>query len=325
MKNAIVFGGAGFIGYYLSSRLARDEVRVTICDNLSRGKLDIELAALLQKKNVTFLELDLASPEQVAAVDFSSYDSVFHLAAVNGTKYFYEKPHEVLRVNLLSLLNVLDALGRSGYAGKLVWTSSSETYAGGYSLGAVPIPTPESVPLVVNDIYNPRFSYAASKIAGESLALNYSRTFGLDVTIIRPHNIYGPRMHQEHVIPEFCLRAVRREDPFTVYGGAETRAFCYVDDFVDGIVAAAGYHGERSEIVNLGNDSEEIDIETLARRTIAVAGYDAALDIKPAAAGSVKRRCPDISKARRLLGFEPRVSLEEGLRMTYDWYARSLA
>lgn len=314
----LVTGGAGFIGYHLARRLADRENTVVVSDNLSRGAQDAVFAQLLQRGNVSFVRGDLTDGEGLRGLG-EGYDLVYHLAAVNGTRNFYEVPHLVLRNNLLSLVNVLEWL-RSGGGAKLVWASSSEVYAGTVSLGQAPIPTPEDVALTIQDISNPRFSYAASKIAGESLCLHYAEAYGLPVTVVRPHNIYGPRMGHDHVIPQFISRILRRDDPFQVFGGEQSRTFCFVDDMVQGLELAAGSTAAEGEIVNLGNDREEVRIIDLAERMFDLFGFHPRVDEVPAPAGSVHRRCPDITKARRLFGYSPEVSLEVGLPRTYDSY-----
>jgi nucleoside-diphosphate-sugar epimerase len=314
----LVTGGAGFIGYHLARRLADQENAVVVSDNLSRGAEDSGFAELLRRGNVTFVRGDLTDAEELRGLG-DGYDLVYHLAAVNGTRNFYEVPHLVLRNNLLSLVNVLEWL-RSGGGARLVWTSSSEVYAGTVSLGQAPVPTPEDVALTIEDISNPRFSYAASKIAGESLCLHYATAYGLPVTVVRPHNIYGPRMGRDHVIPQFISRILRREDPFRVFGGEQSRAFCFVDDMVRGLELAAALEAAAGEIVNLGNDLEEVHIIDLAERMFDLFGFHPRVEEVPAPAGSVHRRRPDITKARRLLGYSPEVSLEVGLPRTCDSY-----
>lgn len=320
MKKFLILGGAGFIGFHLAKHLIEEGRRVTICDNLLRGKLDNELTALLEEHGIKFINLDLTRKETLKGLDLGDYECIFHLVAINGTKYFYEIPHEVLRVNILSLLNFLDLMKETNYLGKFIWTSSSEVYAGSSKVGSIPIPTPEDVPLAIANVFNPRFSYAASKIAGELLCINYARTFGFDLTMVRPHNIYGPRMHQEHVIPEFILRIVGKEDPFKIFGGKQTRAFCYINDFVEGLILIAQSPETKGEIINLGNDKEEITTEELAQKLFNLSGFYPCLETHPAPEGSVDRRCPDITKARTLLGYEPQCSLDKGLEMTYKWY-----
>jgi len=318
----LITGGAGFIGFHLAKHLADEAAEVTVCDNLFRGQMDKDFTALIRRNNVNFINIDLTERKELDKLG-RDYDVTYHLAAINGTKYFYEVPEKVLQVNILSLINILDWFTNASCK-KIVWTSSSETYAGTMSITELPVPTPEEVPLTITDVFNPRFSYAGSKIAGELLAINYSRAYGLNVSIVRPHNIYGPRMGYEHVIPQFIRRIIDREDPFKVYGGMQSRAFCYIDDFVRGVelLGKLFENSGQPKIVNIGNDKEEIIILDLARRLFDLSDFHPELDISPAPEGSVDRRCPDIFQARTILGYEPKIDLDTGLRKTYDWYLK---
>jgi UDP-glucose 4-epimerase/UDP-glucuronate decarboxylase len=282
--------------------------------------MDRELEALTAQPNVRFVQADLANPNGFDKVG-KGFDVTYHLAAVNGTRHFYEKPHTVLRTNLLSVIWALDWAVADGTR-QLVWTSSCEVYAGNWDLGTLPLPTPEAVPMVISDVFNPRFSYAASKIAGELLCIHYARVYGLPVLVVRPHNVYGPRMGSDHVVPAFVQRALRRDDPFHIYGGDQTRTFCYVDDFTESLVRAAVAYRTRTELINLGSNREEILIRNLAQKICAQVGYQPRFEEHPAPEGSVPRRLPDMRKVQGDVGFEPRTSLEEGLSRTLAWYLR---
>jgi nucleoside-diphosphate-sugar epimerase len=318
----LITGGAGFIGFHVAKYLAEREYDITLCDNLFRGSVDYDLKMLIERENVKFVEIDLIKAENFKVLE-KDYDYIYHLAAINGTKYFYEIPHEVLRVNILTLINLLDWLVNTDCK-KMVWTSSSETYAGTMKISNLPIPTSEEVALTIEDVFNPRFSYAGSKILGELLCINYSRAFGFNVSIVRPHNIYGPRMGYEHVIPEFIKRIIRKEDPFKIYGGNQSRAFCYIDDFVRGIKLVEESSKTNGEIINIGNDKEEIIITDLAQKMFDLFNFHPELETLPAPKGSIDRRCPNISKAKRLTGYEPHINLESGLQKTYEWYLREV-
>ncbi len=315
---ALILGGAGFIGFHLAKSLSDEGNQVTICDNLSRGRNDDSLKQLVSRGNINFVEADIIRKNALTKLG-NRFDIVYHLAAINGTRYFYEIPYQVLRVNIMSLINVLDWLA-GVECSKLVWTSSSETYAGTSTFVDIPLPTPENIPLVISDVYNPRFSYAGSKIAGELLCLNFAKTCGLNVTVVRPGNVYGPRMGYEHVIPEFIMRIIKREEPFRVYGGNQTRSFCFIRDFVQGIKLIGESSKTDRKIINLGSDKEEIRMKDLAAKMFDLFNYHPTMEILPAPEGSVERRCCDTGTAKTLVGYEPQVSLDAGLRITYDWY-----
>jgi nucleoside-diphosphate-sugar epimerase len=317
---SLVTGGAGFIGFGLARHLADRGHTVEIVDDLSRGKADEEFNALIARPNVKFHRFDMTERAGFSALE-GRFDFVYHIAAINGTRFFYEIPDRVLRVNILSTLNLLDWLVDHP-CGKALFSSSSEGYSGAVTRFGYPIPTDEAVPLVVADVRNPRISYGGSKIAGELLFFNYARVHGFPVTVIRYHNVYGPRMGYDHVVPEFAVRCFRRIDPFPIYGGDETRAFDYIDDAVRATVAAMECREADGELVHIGNDREEIAMRELALKMIAATGYHANLEVHPAPPGCVKRRCPDTSKLHRLTGFTNTIALDEGLAKTLAWYRR---
>jgi len=318
LAKILVTGGAGFLGFSLSKLLAKEGHEITICDNLFRGKMDEELKELIDLNNVSFVNCDLTKADELSKLE-KSYDYVYHLAAIQGTKYFYEIPHKVLRVNILSTINILDWVANRKIK-KILFASSSETYAGAMEVFGLSIPTPEDVPLVIENVKNPRRSYAGSKIIGELLFINYARKFKFNMSIVRYHNIYGPRMGYEHVIPEFIVRSLKKEDPFKIFGGKQTRAFCFVDDAIKATKLVMESDKTNNEIIHVGNDKEEITIVDLAKKVFDIAKFHPKLDVRPAPEGSVERRCPDISKLKELTDFEAKISLDGGLRKTYEWY-----
>jgi nucleoside-diphosphate-sugar epimerase len=319
LAKILITGGAGFIGYHLALALTDKGIHeATLLDNLFRGKMDDDLLELLDRPNIQFLNKDLTKPDALQDLH-RDWDYIYHLAAINGTRYFYQVPHEVLRVNILALMHLLDWLAE-GFQGKMLFASSSEVYAGTARAFALPIPTPEEVPLTIDDIRNPRLSYAASKIVGELLVINYARKYGFRFSIVRYHNIYGPRMGCDHVIPEFFLRILRREDPFHIYGGQESRAFCFIDDAVEATRLVQETPNADYQLVHIGN-SREITICELARLMLQlVKDYAPRIVVREAPQGSVQRRCPDIRKLKELTGFTPSVPLEDGIRRAFEWY-----
>jgi UDP-glucose 4-epimerase/UDP-glucuronate decarboxylase len=316
MRKTLLLGGAGFIGAHLAARLLDERHAVTLVDDLSRGRRDAELERLAAR-GATLLERDLTRADALADLGHD-WDQVYLLAAVVGVRNVERDPARVLRVNGLSVLHVLDWL--PGRGGTLFFASTSEVYAGGVMAGAVPVPTPETVPVSVPDAAAPRFAYAASKIFGEAAVLHTARARGLRAVVGRFHNVYGPRMGADHVIPELSLRALAREDPFRVYGADQRRAFCHVADAVDAIVRLMAVPAAAGQVVNVGNDAEETRVEDLVTLVLEIAGHRPRLERLPAPAGSVARRCPDISRLRALTGFQPKIGLETGVAETFAWY-----
>lgn len=321
MPKVLITGGAGFIGYHLEKALAEQGYDVTLCDNFFRGRMDGDLAELCRHPNVRFVACDLTRPDSLDVLE-DAYDYTYHLAAINGTRHFYEMPDVVLRVNVLAIINLLDGWA-NGRFGKILFSSSSEVYAGTARAYGVDLPTPEEVPLVLDDLQNPRLSYGSSKILGELLVINYARTRNLPMTIVRYHNVYGPRMGYEHVIPQFCLRILKRENPFPIYGADETRAFCHIDDAIRATQLAMECDGTNSCTLNIGNPREEVAIRDLADLMFDLFDFHPRVDIQPAPEGCVKRRCPDISRLTRLTGYRPQMTLETGLVETLRWYEKA--
>jgi len=320
VSKILVTGGSGFIGSGLTKALVRAGHSVRVLDDNSRGS-PRRLASV--EKSIEFINGEVRDAQAVERAA-QGMDEVHHLAFVNGTEFFYKMPELVLDVGVRGMLNVIDAC-RKANVGTLILASSSEAYQ-----TPPQIPTPEDVPLVVPDVNNPRYSYGAGKLISEVMAINFGRKLFERVLIFRPHNVYGPDMGWEHVIPQFALRLHRlaQAQPagilrFDIQGsGAETRSFCFIDDLVAGVMVMRE-KGEHLGIYHVGT-MDEAAIADLAKRVAAVAGREIELVSGPLAAGGTPRRCPDISKLEKL-GYKPRVPLDDGLKVTLDWYWRNAA
>ncbi|MEV4756635.1 NAD-dependent epimerase/dehydratase family protein [Micromonospora sp. NPDC049559] len=317
---ALVLGGAGFIGLHLASRLLTEGHTVTIVDDFSRGRDDEWLAALRTHPDVEVLSADLTDAAAWSGLP-RGCDQIYLLAAVVGVRNVEADPARVIRVNTLTALHLLDWLAPGD---RVFFSSTSEVYAGGVDLRTVAVPTAEDVPVTIADVTAPRFAYAISKLLGEAAFVHTARARGCAAVVGRFHNVYGPRMGADHVIPEMTLRALRGEDPFRVWGAEQYRAFCHVDDAVEAMLRLMATPAAAGEIVHIGNDSEQTNIGDLAKLVLRLTGVSPRLRMVPAPPGSVHRRCPDLGKLRRLTGFEPAVPLEEGVRSTIDWYRSSL-
>lgn len=314
LRTFLVTGGAGFIGSALVRRLLAAGHRVRVLDDESRGRAG-RLASV--RDHLEFIPGDVRDIEAVERA-CQGVDGVIHLAAVNGTRHFYEHPDIVLEVGTKGILNVVDAMIKTN-VGELFVASSSEVYQEPPS-----VPTPESVRLVIPDPLNPRYSYAASKMISEMVALHYGLKRLERVVVFRPHNVYGPDMGWDHVIPELSVRMCRLAHEVGGHlvvhiqgAGSETRAFCHIDDFIDGLLRVIE-HGQHGTIYNIGTQ-EETTIRDLVQEIARVIGRDAVIKPGPARRGATPRRCPDIARLRAL-GYSPAVSLHAGLEPTVRWY-----
>ncbi len=317
-KKVLLLGGAGFIGLNIARYLSENkDYSITIADNFSRGQKDEYLLALLENKEIRLLDGDFTDPAAYNELD-NDYDYVYMLASVVGVNNTLEIPHEIIRINTALIFNTLEWLKRSSVK-KVLFTSTSECYAGTIDAFGYKVPTPEDIPLTIEDIGHPRFTYAVTKMLGESGFLNYSRKCGFECTIVRYHNVFGPRMGFKHVIPHLAQRFLANEDPFLVYGHDQTRSFCYITDAVEGTVLAMENEKSNGEIYHIGS-MDEITIEELIKEAGKFFDYKGVYENAPTYPGSVARRCPDITKARTTLGFEPKVDWKEGLKLTLSWY-----
>ena len=310
MKNRKIFvtGGSGFIGSSVVRSLVENGDYVTVLDNNSRGSLD-KLANI--KGDFNFIEGDVRDESNFK--DLGGYDCIVHLAYVNGTKYFYEIPYDILDIGINGMINVMNSIKKFNIE-SLVFASTSEVYQ-------LPpkIPTNEDVPLVVPDILNPRYSYGGGKIASELLAVNFAKQFDLDLKIFRPHNVYGPDMGYEHVIPEIIKKVLSSNDGkvFMQGDGSDTRAFIFIDDFIQAFNIVMNDSSDEM-IFHIGN-MEEISILEIYKKIISLSGRNIELIPGERPLGATNRRCPDNSRIRSL-GYNQKISIDQGIQLTFDWY-----
>jgi dTDP-glucose 4,6-dehydratase/UDP-glucose 4-epimerase len=317
-RSILVTGGTGFIGSAVVRRLVRDGHQVRVVDNDLRGSA-ARLADL--QGEVELIACDVRDVEAMtgAAQDM---DLLLHLAALNGTENFYNRPDLVLDVGVRGMYGALDAARAAG-VGEFILASSSEAYQ-----TAPIIPTPEDVPLMIPDPWNPRFSYGGSKLISEIMLANYHRDFFTRAISFRPHNVYGPDMGWEHVIPQFALRVrdAAEAQPegalrIPIQGdGSQTRAFIHIDDFVDGLMLIIG-GGAHRNTYHIGT-MDEVTMADLVRLVGRSLGREVEVVGSDLLAGSTERRCPDTAKLQAL-GFAPHTSLEQGVAATSLWYAQN--
>jgi nucleoside-diphosphate-sugar epimerase len=318
LKKYLVTGGTGFIGSALVRRLLEEENQVRVLDSDLRGD-PLRLKNILSRIEIIKGDIREAKVVQDAC---KGIEAVCHLAYLNGTEFFYTKPELVLEIGVKGMVNVLDACIKQGVR-ELIVASSSEVYQ-----TPPKIPTDETVPLSIPDPLNPRYSYGGGKIISELMAINYGRKYFDRVVIFRPHNVYGPDMGWEHVIPqlalrmrELCQKNKDKEIKFPIQGsGEETRAFVFIDDFISGLMLVIN-KGEHLGIYNIGT-MEEVTVKKVAMEVGSCFGKEVIIVPGKLAEGGTLHRCPDISKLKKL-GFVPQVSFSQGLRRAVDWYDKN--
>ena len=313
-RNILVTGGAGFIGASIVKKLIENGYSIKIVDNLQRGNLT-RLTDL--KGKYTFVNADIRDERKIvkAAEDC---DTIIHLAYVNGTKFFYSNPDLVLEIAVEGMLSVIAAC-KLPCVKSLFLASSSEVYQ-----DPDVIPTPENVPLVVPDPYNPRYSYGGGKIICELLAIHNASKHLKKTVIFRPHNVYGPDMGTEHAVPEIITRMAKIKAPKSVCqiqgSGKETRPYMYIDDFSDAFMKLYE-KGKNLTTYNIGNE-DEINSLDLTKKIAKVLNKSIVIKGSRLRSGSTSKRCPDTRKLRRL-GYKQKINLDLGLRKTADWYIKT--
>jgi dTDP-glucose 4,6-dehydratase len=309
-KRALVTGGAGFLGSHLCDGLLGEGYRVVAADNLLTGRL-ANIEHLRNDSRFEFIEKDVCEPHAWGALDF-----VFHFASPASPVDYAEHGIATLRVGSYGTFEALEAARSSGAS--FMMASTSECYG-----DPLVHPQTETYWGNVNPI-GPRSVYDEAKRFSEAVTAAYRRYHQVDTRILRIFNTYGPRMQirDGRVIPNFMWQALRGED-LTVYGdGSQTRSFCYVSDEVDGILRLA--RSSEHEPVNIGNPTE-VTILECAKEVISTTGSNSEIKFEPLPQDDPKQRRPDISKAKRLLGWEPKVPLRAGLKLSLEYFRQAVA
>jgi len=312
IKRALVTGGAGFLGSHLCDGLLGEGYSVVAADNLLTGSL-ANIEHLRNASRFEFVEKDVCYPADSGRLDY-----VFHFASPASPVDYAEHGIETLRVGSYGTFEALEVARRCG--AKFMMASTSECYG-----DPMVHPQTETYWGHVNPI-GPRSVYDEAKRFSEAVTMAYHRYHNVDTRILRIFNTYGPRMqvNDGRVIPNFMWQALRGEN-LTVYGdGSQTRSFCYVSDEVDGILRLARCSESEHGPVNIGNPTEFTILEC-ARKVIATTGSASQIKFEALPQDDPKQRRPDISKAKRLLGWEPKVELESGLKLSLEYFRRAVA
>ncbi len=306
----LVTGGNGFIGSAIVEMLLKEGNQVTILDNIFRHKKKSFSNNQIEKK-IKFINGNICNYKQVLK-SAKDIDTIIHLAYINGTKNFYLYPNDVIEVATKGLINVFDACKHYNIK-EIYLASSSEVYH-----HPLKIPTDENESLKIPDPYNPRFSYACGKILTEIYGISFAKFFK-KLVIFRPHNVFGPNMGNEHVVPELINKIYNlKKNNLKIEGtGKETRSFIFIKDFVEAfkLILKKGKH---KNIYNIGNE-DEILIQKLVYMISKNLNKKINISKGSLKKGGTIRRCPKITKLKKL-GYNQNYSFQEGLNITIDWY-----
>ena len=300
-KTFLVTGGTGFLGRNIVEYLLEEKNKVVVFDNEFRGSIK-----KIKNKKIKFIRGDIRN-KNFFFKSLKSVNAIVHLAYINGTRYFYEKPDLVLDVAVKGLINLFDGCKKFKIK-ELYLASSSEVYQTPNK-----VPTTEKEMLKIPNIYNPRYSYGGGKILTELMGINYGKKFFKKLIIFRPHNVYGPEMGKEHVIPEFIDRMKKLKGKnFKIQGsGNEIRSFIFIKDFINAF-KLIHKKGKHLQIYNIGTN-QKIRIKDLAKKIGKILKKDILIKKSQLKKGSTKIRVPDISKIKHL-GFSQNFSLDKGIK-----------
>ncbi|HEX7831090.1 MAG TPA: NAD-dependent epimerase/dehydratase family protein [Thermoanaerobaculia bacterium] len=311
-KTIFLTGGAGFIGATLTGRL-HEENRIVIFDNLSRDSLSSRPYA--KHPNVTIVKGDVTNADELSkAVAEANPNIIVHLAAIAGVDTVVKSPTHTMRVNMVGTINALDAASRVPNLERFVDFSTSEVF------GSFAFRVDEGQITSVGAVGEARWIYAVSKLAGEHLVHAYHREHGMPTVTLRPFNVYGPGQVGEGAIHRFVVSALRDEDLLIHGDGTQIRAWCFVDDMVEGILTSMEHPNAIGHSFNIGNARAVVTIYGLANMIVRVLGSKSRIVFVRKDYADVELRVPNVDKARELIGFEAKVDLEEGILRTGEYY-----
>ncbi len=318
----LITGGAGFIGFHLAKILINNGFKVYLTDIIDPNNFDKELKVLISQNNCEYIECNLLNFNQIKKIK-NNYDIIFHLAAIVGVENVISDSYGVLTKNQIMLSNIIDISKEQTKKPKLIFTSTSEVYAGSQFNKSITYPTPEDSLLILPDLSKPRTSYMLSKLYGEAMC----QASGLDFLILRPHNIFGPRMGMKHVIPQLIKKILftPKNGTLDIYSPNHTRTFCYVNYAVEKIYNLISSSNFEDKVLNLGISEPEIKIKELSKILLKVAKRnDIFINELENTEGSPSRRVPDTTKLINSSDHINIPSLIEGITKTFDWYKNFL-
>ncbi len=309
-KRFFITGGAGFIGSAIIQRVI-DNNEVVVYDNFHRNAL--QYTNVFNHPNLTIVEGDILDEEKIKK-SIRNAQIVIHLASIAGVDTVLSMPVKTMEVALVGTYHVLRAVKDAGNLERFIDFSTSEVF------GRFAFNVEESAPTTVGSVGEARWTYAVSKLATEHLALNYFKEYKLPTLTVRPFNIFGPNQVGIGAIHTFIKRALKNKPLFIHNGGTQIRSWCYIDDIVDGVMLCIKNKNAVGQAFNIGNPRNTLTIYNLAKTIIRLVGSSSRIVFSEKKMVDVELRIPSTLKAKNILGYEPKVDLDEGLMRTIAWY-----
>lgn len=313
-KNIFITGGAGFIGSTLIGRLI-DDNKITVYDNLERNSL--EGKSYMNHPNLKLIQGDILDDELLEK-SIGEAQLVVHAAAIAGIDNTVKNPVKTMRVNMLGTANILEAAYKAGTVERFMDFSTSEVF------GSYAFKVDEGCQTVTGAVGEARWTYAVSKLSGEHLTHAYHRHYGLPTVTVRPFNIYGPGQIGEGAIQIFIRKALRNEDIYIFGDGNQIRAWCYVDDMIDGVMLALTHDKAVGESFNIGNARAVTTVYGLAQAVCRVLESKSRIVFRDALSADIELRIPSVQKAKELIGYQAKVDLDQGILKAAEWYKQNM-
>ena len=311
----LITGGAGFIGLHLAQHLASIGHSVVIIDNTASDRKSTG-TNYVNSSNIEFLDIDLCECLDRSTIN-KDFTHIIHLAALLGVQNVIDNAYDVLTKNIRMMSTAINIAKSQTKLEQFIFASTSEVYAGTLNAGLLKIPSPETSKIVLPDLSQPRTSYMLSKLYGEAMCQHSD----LPWLIIRPHNIYGPRMGFKHVIPQLLRKAISSKNgELEVFSCDHCRTFCFIEDAVAMIISLMTGEQTIHKIFNIGNEGPEVSMRDLAQEILRITGRDLIIRPMPATEGSPERRAPAMSNFSEVSKAGGSYTLSMGIEKTYQWY-----
>lgn len=309
-KRIFITGGAGFIGSSLAERLIEDN-EVVLYDNFSRDSLSKK--SFYGHKNLKVVTGDVRDGRKLSKA-MQGADMIVHLAAIAGVDTVLSHKLETMKTNVIGTYSVLEAAQKLKKLERFIDFSTSEVF------GAYAFKVDELQSTQQGSVGEARWCYAVAKLAGEHFVHAYHETYGMPTVTIRPFNVYGPGQVGDGAVKNFVERVLQNKNLVINGDGSQIRAWCYIDDCVDGILLCLMNKNVVGETFNIGNPKSVVTVYQLAAKIISLSGMNVRIEYKPAHSKDIEIRIPNIDKARQLLGYEPKIELDEGIVRALAWY-----